>query len=168
MKAATVPPGRQRTSDIAPQHPPSRPREEAISLAQHKVSLPSQAAREPGAAMVLARIGCHRAPFGSFPRVGKNASPARATDNTPPRPARWKDRPAHPPACKRAVLPAGRKAFMPVPQGKSPSRRLRHTPASGECAKTALLPIERLLCSISAKIRRHSLAQRHGSCYNRK
>ena len=68
-----VPPGRQRTTDITPKVAPSRPREEGLSLAQHEVLPPSQAARGPGAAMVLAQIGCHRAPFGSFPRVGKNA-----------------------------------------------------------------------------------------------
>ena len=68
-----VPPGRQRTTNITPQDVPSRPREEAISLAQHEVPPTSQAARGPGAAMVLSRFGCHRSPFGSFPREGKNA-----------------------------------------------------------------------------------------------
>ena len=73
-----VPPGRQRTTDITPKAVPSRPREEGLSLAQQKVSHSTQAARGPGAAMVLSRIGCHRAPFGSFPRVGKNAPHGRA------------------------------------------------------------------------------------------
>ena len=72
-----VPPGRQRTMDITSQAVPSRPREEGISLAPHAVPPSSQARRGPGAAMVLSRIGCHRAPFGSFPREGKNASHIR-------------------------------------------------------------------------------------------
>ena len=68
-----VPPGRQRATGITPQGVPSRPREEAISLAQHEAPPPSQARRGPGAAMVLSQFGCHRSPFGSFPREGKNA-----------------------------------------------------------------------------------------------
>ena len=78
-----VPPGRQRTTDITPKAVPSRPREEAISLAHHEVPPSSQAARGPGAAMVLSRIGCPRAPFGSFPRVGKNASHIRGCAKKP-------------------------------------------------------------------------------------
>ena len=85
-----VPPGRQRTTGITPQGVPSRPREEAISLAQHEVPPPSQARRGPGAAMVLSRFGCHRSPFGSFPREGKNAPHARATGKGTPRLARGK------------------------------------------------------------------------------
>ena len=79
-----VPPGRQRTTGITPQGVPSRPREEAISLAQQEVPPSSQARRGPGAAMVLSRFGCHRSPFGSFPREGKN-SPAcpRNGQNSP-------------------------------------------------------------------------------------
>ena len=84
-RAAPVPPGCQRTSDITPQVPSCRPREEAISLAQQEVPPSSQARRGPGAAMVLSRIGCHRAPFGSFPRVGKNNPHARATGKSPSR-----------------------------------------------------------------------------------
>ena len=72
-----VPPGRQRTMDITSQAVPSRPREEGISLAQQEVPPSTQARRGPGAAMVLARFGCHRSPFGSFPREGKNASHIR-------------------------------------------------------------------------------------------
>ena len=84
-RAAPVPPGCQRTSDITPQVPSCRPREEAISLAQQEFTPTSQARRGPGAAMVLSRIGCHRAPFGSFPRVGKNNPHARATGKSPSR-----------------------------------------------------------------------------------
>ena len=92
-----VPPGRQRTTGITLQGAPSRPREEGISLAPHEVPPPSQAARGPGAAMVLAQIGCPRSPFGSFPRVGKNAPHARATGKSP---SRHQAQPkAHYPAC---------------------------------------------------------------------
>ena len=68
-----MPPACQRTTGVTPKAAPSRPREEAISLAQREVSPPSQAGRGLGAALVLVRLRCPRAPFGSFPRVGKNA-----------------------------------------------------------------------------------------------
>ena len=81
-----VPPGRQRTTDMTPKAAPSRPREEGLSLAQQEVPPPNQAARGPGAAMVLAQIGCPRSPFGSFPRVGKNtpACPRHGQRNSTP------------------------------------------------------------------------------------
>ena len=101
-----VPPGRQRTTDITPQAVPSRPREEANSLAQHEVSPTTQAARGPGAAMVLSRFGCHRSPFGSFPRVGKNAP--------------------HICRCAKEPTPRIKKSVLPAPQAKE-SRAVRRS-----------------------------------------
>ena len=89
-----VPPGRQQTTGITPKAVPSRPREEAISLAQREVPLTSQATRGSGAAMVLARFGCPRSPFGSFPRVGKNASHIRGCAKEPCPPQERKSSPA--------------------------------------------------------------------------
>ena len=96
-----VPPGRQRTTSITPQVVPSRPREEAISRAQHEVPPPSQATRGPGAAMVLSRFGCHRSPFGSFPRVGKNAPHIRGCAKEP-RAIRRSQKPTTPRATRAA------------------------------------------------------------------
>ena len=113
-----VPPGRQRTTGITPKAAPSRPREEAISLAPHEVPPPTQAARGPGAAMALSRIGCHRAPFGSFPREGKNSpacprhgqkslAPSGAAKSPPPRAQRGRPTgAARPPADNRHSTPS--------------------------------------------------------------
>ena len=105
-----VPPGRQRTTGTTPQAAPSRPREEAYSLAPHEVSPSTQARRGPGAAMVLSRIGCHRAPFGSFPREGKNST-------------------AHRPMCKGTALPPKIKNAPARATGKS-SFAIRRSPES--------------------------------------
>ena len=84
---------------------PSRPREEAISLAQHEVPPSNQARRGPGAAMVLSRFGCHRSPFGSFPRVGKNASHIRRCAKE-----------HHSPQRERTPLPASRAKALQLAQ----------------------------------------------------
>ena len=108
-----VPPGRQRMTDITPKIAPSRPREEGISLAPHEAPPPSQARRGPGAAMVLSRIGCHRAPFGSFPRVGKNSPP-------------------HSPMCKGT--PHKQEEIRPCPRNGHKNPALRKKEAALACA----------------------------------
>ena len=114
-----VPPGRQRTTCIIPQVVPSRPREEANSRAQHEVPSSSQATRGPGAAMVLAQFGCHRSPFGSFPREGKNSPAHPPMCKGTPRPLRSESPP--PPAHRaKASHSAGRQAPIARATGRSP------------------------------------------------
>ena len=115
-----VPPGRQRTTGITPKVAPSRPREEGISLAPHAVPPSSQARRGPGAAMVLSRIGCHRAPFGSFPREGKNSlpHPQMCKGTSPPR--QEKEHPSPAPRAKGSRPPHLEKRFRPPPRAKAP------------------------------------------------
>ena len=115
-----VPPGRQRTTGITPKVAPSRPREEGISLAPHAVPPSSQARRGPGAAMVLSRIGCHRAPFGSFPREGKNSlpHPQMCKGTSPPR--QEKEHPSPAPRAKGSRPPHLEKRSRPPPQAKAP------------------------------------------------
>ena len=113
-----VPPGRLRTTYTTPQVPSCRPREEAISLAPHEVPSSSQATRGPGAAMVLSRFGCHRSPFGSFPRVGKNS-------------------PAHQPMCKGTTRlqaqpkgpPPRAQRGRPTGAARPPADEWRNTPS---------------------------------------
>ena len=89
------------------QHPKplqAAPARKQLALRNKRFRPSTQAARGPGAAMVLSRIGCHRAPFGSFPRVGKNTPLARATGKRSPRPS---GAAKSPPTCAQRGRPPG-------------------------------------------------------------
>ena len=63
--------------------------------------------------MVLARFGCHRAPFGSFPRVGKN-TPHISGCAWEQHSRRRDPRPTNPRAARAATVPPGRQRITGI------------------------------------------------------